>query len=92
MLEKAIERRLLEMVKRHGGLCLKLTGYCGIPDRVLLTADGKVVFTEIKRPGIKLRPEQEAWQRKLRKMGFDALTIDSYDAVDRMKLFLTGSK
>ena len=92
MLEKAIERRLLEMVKRHGGLCLKLTGYCGIPDRVLLTADGKVIFAEIKRPGGKLRPKQKAWQGKLRNMGFNAVTIDSYDAVDRVKLFLTGSK
>ena len=92
MVEKQVERRLIETVKQSGGMCLKLVGYRGIPDRLLLTEGGRVVFVEVKRPGCKLRPEQEAWQGKLRKMGFDALTIDSYDAVDRMKLFLTGSK
>ena len=80
-MEKSIERRLTNKVKQVNGLCLKLTGYKGIPDRMVLV-NGKCYFVELKDEGKKLRPEQQAWQDKLREMGFVAVMIDSKEKVD----------
>lgn len=50
MLEKNIERHLVEGVRKLGGLCYKFTspGTQGVPDRLIITAQGKVIFAEIK--------------------------------------------
>lgn len=89
MLEKQIERRLVELCKRHGALCIKLMGYKGIPDRLILTKTGKVMFIELKRPDVnKMRVEQNLWQQKLRNMNFDARMINSYEQVDNLESFL----
>lgn len=85
-MEKSIERRLTNKVKRVNGLCLKLTGYKGIPDRMVLVK-GKVVFVELKDEGKKLRPEQKLWQDRLKGMGFECLMLDSKEKVDE---FLDG--
>ena len=80
-MEKQIENYLKVKIKRMGGICLKLTGYKGIPDRMILV-NGKCYFVELKDEGKKLRPEQQAWQDKLREMGFVAVMIDSKEKVD----------
>ena len=85
-MEKLIERRLTNKVRQVNGLCLKLTGYKGIPDRMVLIK-GKVVFIELKDEGKKLRPEQKLWQDRLKGMGFECLMIDSKEKVDE---FLEG--
>lgn len=50
MLEKTIERHLVEGVKKLGGLCYKFTspGTQGVPDRLIITALGRVIFVELK--------------------------------------------
>lgn len=50
MLEKAVERHLVEGVKKLGGLCYKFTspGTQGVPDRLIITAQGRVIFAELK--------------------------------------------
>ena len=50
MLEKDIERRLVEGVKKLGGLCYKFVspGTQGVPDRLIITAQGRVIFAELK--------------------------------------------
>ena len=50
MLEKNIERHLVEGVRKLGGLCYKFTspGTQGVPDRLIITAQGRVIFAEIK--------------------------------------------
>lgn len=72
-LEKEIEKKLGEIVKRHGGLCLKWVcpGWSGVPDRILLLPGGRVIFAELKRPkGGKVRRLQQWWRDTLRKLGF----------------------
>ena len=80
-MEKSIERRLTNKVKRVNGLCLKLTGYKGIPDRMVLV-NGRCYFVELKDEGKRLRPEQQVWQDRLKGMGFESVMLDSKDAVD----------
>ena len=50
MKESQIERRLVEGVKRLGGMCLKFVspGTLGVPDRIIITAKGRVIFVELK--------------------------------------------
>lgn len=73
-LERDIERALVGMVKRHGGLCLKWVcpGWSGVPDRVVLLPGGRVLFVEVKRPkGGRLSELQKWWAKKLIDLGFD---------------------
>lgn len=53
MLEKTIERHLVNGVKKLGGLCYKFVspGTQGVPDRIIITAQGKVIFAELKADG-----------------------------------------
>ena len=83
VLEKEIEQKLVKMVKRHGGLCLKWVcpGWIGVPDRIVLLPGGRAVFVELKRPkGGKMSPMQKWWAKKLIDLGFSHWCI--WDAED----------
>jgi len=55
---------------------LKLTGYRGIPDRLLL--QGSVAtFVEFKKPGGTVARAQLNWRSRLRRKGFRAEILDS---------------
>jgi len=84
MLEKQIEKRLINKAKKLGGLALKFTspGKNGMPDRIILLPGGQIVFVELKAPGKKLKPLQQKRFRQLRKLGFQALKIDSVKDAD----------
>ena len=72
-LERDIERALVGMVKRRGGLCLKLVcpGFAGVPDRIILLPGARVIFAETKRPkGGRVAPLQEWWAKQLKRLGF----------------------
>lgn len=86
-LEKDIEKKLREMVEKHGGLCLKWVcpGWAGVPDRIILLPGGHIIFTELKRPkGGKLSKLQEWWAEKLTDLGFSHWVL--WDA-DDLRLF-----
>lgn len=82
-LEKDIERKLRQMVERHGGMCLKWVcpGWAGVPDRIILLPGGRVMFAETKRPkGGEVSRLQEWWIDRLRRYGFPAVVVwDEYD-------------
>ncbi len=72
-LEKDIERGLVGMVKRHGGLALKWVcpGWAGVPDRIVLLPGGLIIFVELKRPrGGEVAKLQLWWKNKLESLGF----------------------
>ena len=50
MSEKTVERHFVEGVKKLGGLCYKFVspGTQGVPDRLIITAQGKIIFAELK--------------------------------------------
>ena len=86
MLERDVERRLKSRVEKMipGSMCLKFVspGTRGVPDRVILLAEGVTVWVELKRPGEEPRPEQTAIHRRMAKAGAVVLVVDSYEAVD----------
>lgn len=50
MKEAAIEAKLARMVRERGGLCYKFVSpnQPGVPDRIIITPEGRVVFVELK--------------------------------------------
>ena len=62
MREKTVEQKLVKAVKAAGGICPKWTapGFDGLPDRIVLLPGGRMGFVEVKAPGKKARPLQEA--------------------------------
>lgn len=48
--EARLEKRLVKCVEEVGGLCWKFTspGTPGVPDRICILPDGRIVFVEMK--------------------------------------------
>lgn len=83
--EDRVEGHLTKVVKKHGGLCIKLPAiwYAGIPDRLVLLPGGKVLFVELKRPiGGVFEKLQPLWIRKLRKLGFTVHVWHTKGSID----------
>lgn len=83
MQESTIERYLVSQTKRAGGWALKFIspGVSGVPDRIVLLPGGKIFFAELKRPGVRARPLQQAIHCKLQDLGFAVYVIDSKEQV-----------
>lgn len=83
MREKTIERKLVEAVRKCGGLALKFVspGWSGAPDRLILMKGGKAVFVETKAPGHTLRPLQAKRKRQLEALGFSVCCIDQPEQI-----------
>ena len=82
MLEKEIERRMVQMVKQRGGLCYKFVSPSnpGVPDRIIITPTGRVVFVELKTEIGRLSNIQK-WQRaEMQKRGADVRVVKGWDA------------
>lgn len=79
--EKVIERKLVELVKANGGMCIKLLcdQLMGLPDRLCLFPGGKVAFVEVKTTGKKPRPVQVYMHDRLRALGFKVEVIDTVE-------------
>lgn len=81
MLERQIERKLTESVKKCGGICLKQNGMAGIADRLVLMPMGRMAFVELKAPGKKMRPLQMRRKRQLERLGFSVYCIDCKEQI-----------
>ena len=84
--DKQIEQKLVKKVRAAGGICPKFIspGFDGMPDRLALLPDGRMVFAEIKAPGKKPRPLQMSRHRLLRSLGYRVFIIDSEDGIEKM--------
>lgn len=81
--EKLVERKLVELCKLNGGMCLKLLSFHinGLPDRLCLFNPGIAIFVELKTTKQKPRPLQLIMHQKLRNLGFRVEVIDSVKQV-----------
>ena len=79
-LEKVIERKLRDGVKKLGGgaQCLKFEspGTSGVPDRMILLP-GHTVFVELKQVGKRERMRQTYVQSQMRRLGFTVFSTVS---------------
>lgn len=84
--EKVIERKLVELIKAQGGLCIKLLcdQFMGLPDRMCLLPGRKIVFVEVKTTGQKPRKIQVYVHNQLKALGFRVEVIDSIEGVNRL--------
>ncbi len=92
-LERDVERALGDMIRSHGGRCLKFVSpeRAGVPDRIILLPKGRVLFVETKRPkGGTPSALQKYWHRELHRLGFDAYFINTKEAVTGLELTLFG--
>lgn len=85
VLERDIERRFCDAMKRRGVVVVKLNlqGNRGWPDRMVILPNSCVQFIEFKRPGEALRPLQIHNHAQLAMLGHIVATCDNVgDAVD----------
>ncbi len=77
--EKLLERKLSNLVKKAGGLSIKIPAlhFAGIPDRLILMPLGKAYFVELKTTKQKPRPIQLIVHNQLRKLGFRVDVLDN---------------
>lgn len=92
MKESQIERRLVEGVKRLGGMCLKFVspGTLGVPDRIIITAKGRVIFVELKTETGRLTKIQRYVIGEMQKRGADARVVKGIDEVKEMLAEIEG--
>ena len=87
--EQAIEKYLCRCVKEHGGMCVKMVGVNGIPDRLVI-GNAECWFIELKAENGHLSPIQQAIHRRLRSMNQKVFTINSFEMVDRFVVWAFG--
>ncbi|MBC8546099.1 VRR-NUC domain-containing protein [Clostridiaceae bacterium NSJ-31] len=83
MKESYIEGYMARKVKEHGGLCYKFVspGNPGVPDRIVITPNGRTIYVELKTEIGRLTKMQK-WQRgELEKRGADVRILCGMDAV-----------
>lgn len=77
MKESAVEAKLVRMVRDRGGLCYKFVspGNPGVPDRIVITPDGKTIYAELKTEVGRLAAIQK-WQiSEMQKRGMDVRVL-----------------
>jgi Holliday junction resolvase len=84
MLEKTIERHLVQKAREKGGLAIKWVApaMAGVPDRIVFLPGGRIVFVELKAPGQRQTPIQIRVTKMLTDLGADVRVIDSKEAVN----------
>lgn len=77
MRESSIESRLVRMVRDRGGLCYKFVspGNPGVPDRIVITPDGRTIYVELKTEIGRLAAIQKWQHEEMRKRGADVRTL-----------------
>lgn len=83
MKESEVEHRLVQMVRKRGGLCYKFVspGNPGVPDRIIITPNGRTIYVELKTEIGRLANIQR-WQiAEMQKRGAEVRVIKGLDAV-----------
>lgn len=86
-IENDIEKHLKKQITKIGGLCYKFTspGTRGVPDRIVIYK-GETFFIEMKRPGGKLRKDQQKIAKQIEQQGVKVFVLDTKMRVDHFVL------
>lgn len=92
MKESTIERHLVEGVKRLGGMCIKFTspGTPGVPDRLIITSTGRIIFAELKTEVGYLSKIQRYTIGQMMKRGADVRVVKGIDGVRQLLAEIEG--
>lgn len=84
MLEKEIEQKLVKHVEKLGGLCWKFTspGTVGVPDRIIIMPENKIIFAELKTTFGRLANIQKYRIGQLLDHGCDARVIKGAESLN----------
>jgi len=90
--ETRIEKHLVDGVKKLGGLCLKFVSpsSVGVPDRLIITAAGQVIFVELKTESGRLSKMQKYMIGEMRKRGADVRVVKGLAAVQELLTEIEG--
>ena len=83
MLELDIEKAFVARVKALGGMAEKFTSPSkrSVPDRVATLPGGRVIFVELKRPGVGVTELQQRDHAIRRALGCDVRVINSLEQI-----------
>lgn len=83
MRERDVERKLVSAVLARDGFAPKLScpGMDGMPDRLILLPGAHIAFSELKAPGMRLRPMQLRRKHQLEALGFRVYVVDHPDQI-----------
>lgn len=86
MIESKIERHLVDGVKKLGGMCVKFVspGTPGVPDRIIITKTGRIIFAELKTETGRLSKIQRYVVGEMQKRGADVRVIKGLDSVKEL--------
>ena len=75
--ERDIERWIGKRVREAGGRWYKWVspGEVGVPDRILITSGGRIIFVELKAGNGELSPIQRLQHGRLRALGCDVRVV-----------------
>lgn len=78
MLEKELEKKFVEAVKKAGGKAYKFTspGSVGVPDRLVVFPENKIGFVELKQTGKKPTKNQMLQMTRLAVMDCRVYLLD----------------
>ena len=87
MSEKEIEKKMVKMVRDRGGLCYKFVSPMnpGVPDRIVITPGGRVIFVELKTMFGRMANIQRWQHYELEKRNADVRVVKG---LDEMKVFV----
>jgi hypothetical protein len=79
-LEKEIQSKVIKELERYGWYCIKIiqTNKNGIPDLVC-HKQGRTMYIELKRPGLKPTPLQDVRHKELRRAGMNVHVVRYVD-------------
>jgi hypothetical protein len=83
-LERYLEGFFRERVRLLGGHTIKLAPTeAGVPDRLVLFPGGRMYLVELKRDGGALRPIQELWHNRMRRLGTNVHVLYGREGIVR---------
>lgn len=85
MTEQQIQTKVINALRKDGWYVNKLisTSLKGVPD-LIAHKDGRTIYIEVKRPGMKPRKLQEFRMQELEAYGVKCFTIDSVEKLKQV--------